>query len=364
VKQSLDKGEEVPAALTRQLMFALQKAEKENDLLTQSGKKKGPVSEEQKHQIYTTIRTVAWRTTKFVVNKKDSLFLAGQVYDSLVYDDGVEETQRPVVKAAWADDFCELIVTQLNGVRSYIIGRMREEAIKLLDQIAHDNDTQEPELPSFEDMKAAITRDFDTTVTDEKNKVRQDLFVWYADNFLRMAAGDPNDWGPHKRFFSTISVSHLPGRPNAQHIPASTEAFCLVVWEGYRRVWMTQWKLVSQDPKANIKPPRMKKDGRPLTTAEKALLSDCTDLDKGRVNFGGWKKAYVQKFQQYKVLIKGKRQEEASQTVEMWAMLKMRANAGVTHTTVEEWEKDKKKRKHDEVAVQDFVIDDLVGDEE
>ena len=96
-----------------------------------------------------------------------------------------------------------------------------------------NNSDDEPKLPSIATMKRAIFRDFDPQANDDKTVEAKETFLWIILLFPELPVIPSTGTPPSTYCFRTISVSHFPDSATKLHVPANTEAFCLIVWEGY-----------------------------------------------------------------------------------------------------------------------------------
>lgn len=313
--------------------------------------------------IKETLREELWRTTKFVSSIVQQELITGKMYDILGINQDVPQDQAAAEKELWVKMYGGVTLASLNKCRSYVIGRMRGVAMIFMDTLFAKNNAMKGALPDFNMMKTVITRQFDPIGKEPQDMACQDLFVWYVQKFLPMAAGNPKHWNMPKQCFSTISGSHFDGKPNSYHVPASTEAFALVVWEGYRDLWCHQWVLKHANPEAVITPPR-KTGNTPYSPEEKLLVAKCTVLDNGQKKYGGWDPKWVAQFAKYKAVIKTRRETALSDDCEVFAYRSIREVHNVTATTLAEWEADKKSKRTRAEMEAPAEIAGLVGDEE
>lgn len=359
-------GSEHGGLTPAQLQARVEQLEKENQaqanqLAASNGRKSTPLKKEMQERIKSKVRMELWRTIKFVSSNNQQMQMT-RMLCTLLGDENMTGNgpEAEHARQEWVTLHADYCLQQLNNTRSYVIGRLREAAFAYMDQEAAGSDDGVPTLLSYASLKKAIYRNFDPDTDEGAFDMR--TFQWYVHKLLPRAAGNPKHWGVTKYCFKTISVSHFPDSPTKLHVPPNTEAFCLIVWEGYSQLWKEQWIKKRQDPKANIKPPR-KKGGQEPTNEEKKLLAKCTTLDAGQKQFGGWKIEWVRKFVQYKKEIKEIRKTGKSQDIELKAMLAIRAAEEIAESDLEAYLAAKKKRKAEE-TVAPPEIDDLFEDEE
>ena len=314
-------------------------------------------------EIKKMIKNEVWRTYKFVSNPASHKLLVQKTCFLCVPELAADTTQDQKDNIElWCDMFGNYCLQQLNNTRSYVIGQLRKAVLQKIQELHAANLDIDKELPDFNLMKKITQRQINGETGGAACNKEVEQFVWYLTEILPKATANPTHWGKSKMAFTKVSQAHFPGNPGKLYIPSSTEAFILVVWEGYLDLWKHQFQLKLKNPKADIKPPQLKAGERP-TAEQKKLLAKCTTLDVGQKKYGGWDGPYMAKFVQYKQATRLGREGARSLSLETMATIKIKTLFGIHDETLADYEANKKKRKSQAEPV--YVdYEGLCGDEE
>lgn len=325
--------------------------------------KKGKQVKEMKDLIYQTVKNTAWRTTKFVTSQAQEVRLANLVFDNLGMEEyaDVNDPTLPARRETWMETYQEYCLTCLNSVRTYIIGQMKKVCFAYMDD--HNGN-----MPVLDDVFDCTRRTCNLTrsIWTEGTADEDTLVRWYFDELLPRTTGNTNHWSESKRFFTPCSECTMVEPPFAGklYLTPSTEAFALIVMDGYRVVWQKQFKQKREEGRnSKIKTPRVKA-GMELSADDKEWRCKYTDMDNGQSRYGGWNTEGITKFARHLKGIKESRAMARNVTAETRIMVAIRGYHGVTQTNLRDYDLSRKKRQRDSTAVQREPIETCFDDDE
>lgn len=314
---------------------------------TFKGTNKGPqvqLNTEIVKQISKVMLWKVWRIFKFVSSEPQKRALSDKIY----------EESSNFSKTMNQDEFYGLYgqkcLQALNGARNYRIHQIKDV---VWNWMANNNHQDPPKLAFI--LACAKRR-----VTDANNPT----LVWYLGRLLTAAAG-VGDWGDSQKYFTTVSNSTFPNAPNKHHVPASTEAFCITCYSGYRDMWVNQYHHRHKHGKKTPFPnTRRQKGATPLTAEEKKWTCLYTDPDSGSTQYGGWSQEGLNKYVIWRKEIKLARADPDSNDVEARGMQLLRLDDEVQYDTEEAWQASKTNKRKAPSAVVVEEVEDLVSEEE
>jgi hypothetical protein len=342
-------GRNVTGNLTEQQIIQAQNAK--IAALTQEVKaKKDPeLNEGMCEMIRTAVSRNAWRTTKFLSGPKQIAKFAKDVYGYLdMTDEAREETPYNV----WAQIYTNYCVTALNKTRSYVVSQLKKVSKEWM-----DSPKAKPEnLPTLANILQCATRDI-----DHEDKESMEFFEWYVDQALPQATACAEVFGTTKQCFERVSECTIPGSETKLTIPASTEAFLVLVWEGFRTSWIEQYKYKAKNgQKAKI--PRAR--GKDADVANKKYWGTLTNMDSGSKRLSGWSRDAMVKYAAYLKEIKKARGTHKCAQVETTVLPLLKAANDIEAETLAEYLGTKKKSKSKKVVAEPEEIDFGDDDEE
>lgn len=310
-------------------------------------KKDPELNEAMCEMIREAVSKHAWRTTKFLSGPKQIAKFAQGVYGFL---DMTDEARAETPYNVWAQIYTNYCVTALNKTRSYVVSQLKNVSKDWL----NDPKAKTEKLPTFENLLQCAIRDI-----DDEDKKSMEFFMWYVDQVVPQATACAEVFGTSKRCFERVSECKLPGSATKLTIPASTEAFLVLVWEGYRTSWINQYNYKAiNGPKAKI--PRAR--GKGADKANSIYWGTLTNMDSGSKRLGGWSREAMVKYAGYLKQIKEARGTDKCHAVETAVLPLLRAENDIEAETLAEYLGTKKKSKSKKVVAEPEEID--FGDED
>ena len=268
--------------------------------------------------IKTTVKQTLWRTVKFLTSPAQQEAFVEKVWDNLDIDSAYRES---INKYEWKVAYSAYCCKALNEQRSYVVSRIRDAAFDILNKGVGT-------LPTFGQVYGCAQRK-----TAPKSR---DTLVWYTDILLAKGAGHRHGWNKQKRCFYGPSKCCFGTQVSKLHIPASTEAFCCVVWECFRDTWIAQHEFMEANTGESIPVPRAKK-GEVVPEDMRKYLSKYTQLDAGSSPMGGWSNAGMTRYNTICNTIIQARKTPAYAEAETEILPSIREKNEVTQNTYEEY---------------------------
>jgi hypothetical protein len=314
-----------------------------------------PLTEAMRKTVFTTLKDYVWRTHKFITSPRQELRVANSVLNHMKLPQYIGNTAEVAeARRVWLSVYQDMVVHQLNKVRTYISGRAKEAAFEYM----YEN---EGNLPNTGQLMAIAKREL-------ANENMQRIFNFYVEKMLPRVTGNTTYWNDKKRYFSTVSTCIIEEAGIEQgkcYVPPGTEAFMLVCLEGYGSVWKEQFKLKQEEgPKAAIVTPRASKRSGPLTDAQKEWRCKFTNMDNGQCRYGGWTAEGTKRFGQYLKLVKAARLTPNSSDYEMRAQVAIRLRNDVAETNLEDYHANKKAKRSEYVPPEIEEIEDVWDEDE
>ena len=172
-----------------------------------------------------------------------------------------------------------------------------------------------------------------------ENVVKKELFIWYFDRWLPVAAG--KEWyGDKVRYYQLASSKVKVGGKGRVIVTVTSEAFGLLMWENCCDKWVKIWKKKKEEGK-DAEIPRSKDDGA-LEYAGK-----WSDANSGQAKYGGWSDAAYERFEELKDLVKTYRDNDTTNgsPIHKYALKLMREKKGITAEEYNSKKSAKRKKK-------------------
>ena len=280
-----------------------------------------------------TIKRYVWRTEKFCAKEHHIARVVNKVWHNL--PDQIKNS-NVIEEREWKIRHHDKVASLLNAVRVDVVSDLRKEALKYMGK-------NRGAIPSVEAIQNCATRK-NSLEDNPQAKAQRDVFVWYIDKLLPKACGNRYEWPAAKRPWHRVSEYHYDGVPNKKHVTAGTEAFIVVCWENYLKVWQKQYEHTQTSEGENLPKPR-KKGAKDYSPEEQEYLAKWTSSDAGSTVFGGWHKDAKDYFIKWAKEVREARAHERCAPVEERGMLDLRAKMGITGAATEaEYLRSKKRR--------------------
>ena len=185
-------------------------------------------------------------------------------------------------------------------------------------------------------------------VRDAKTEDQWELFTWYHDELVAVAAGK-EWWDADRRHYKILQCTEeIDGKPNKNPVTAGTEAFIVLCFESN----MEKWTFMHSYAKKN------KGAKWPSTKEEPKMKAIYTEPTSGKKKHGGWSIDGLKRFEELRTEISKKRKEEANNEYkqENECLRRVREKHQVTWKTPEEAAK--AKGKVDELEKEVVLLQD------
>ena len=252
------------------------------------GKKarKSSKNSQLRSQVYEVIKNNLWHTIKFI-QCNDSLKILSVKVLRFMGLKGLNPDSKKPEELANCEEWCEehgaVVSSCLNQHRSYVVSQIKTACMQYLEKF--------DELPSLNDIGYCVCR---------KSRAKDDVFLWWWDKVLPMAAGNLVHWNEQQRYYEPISGSFVPDtEQKVLNMSASTEAFAQLVYESNRIKWQKFKALKKANPGKNLKIVKNKDKVKPASgknpnsfvaysDQDAGLDPLYTDSRAGQQKFGGW----------------------------------------------------------------------------
>lgn len=282
-----------------------------------------------------------WRKVKFVQNDAQLTQVCGKVMDYMGLGKGEEEDKEvyAIRLNTFELKFGDKILQEVNNLRSYVLGQLRDVATHYMDQNGG-------RLPQIADLEKVVFRD---------PTMDMDLMEWWWDEVLPKATGYADCWKESKRWFGTITRLAPPDDIKKKYITAETEAFALLnfensagKWEKHREIsQLAAFRnknitiLYKKTPAENPAPKTPRQAYAHIQTYP-GLKTKWTQPNAGQAKFGGWSKEGMTR---YSAILKACKEGRANQPqcdeIEQKALASLREKHGIEATilTYEDYQK-------------------------
>ena len=285
-----------------------------------AGKKGVPIAKALRLDIKTYVKDHAWRGIKFLQNEEQEKAFATAYMDHTNNDEYKDRKNR----AFFLRNFAQACTKALNEQRQKVQSGIQ----KAWKKFYQDNGQVGPD---FDLLKRVVTRDFtDEEIVlaqkDDQGKFigtdtfnftdeQKEVFCWWVDTVLPIAAGHKNGFDKNIRHYSPISDAYLDQKNTMLAIPPSTEAYALACIENS----MDRWKKSEEwyDARGKKRPIELKIKNKPkpdktpqefaelenqgIVWAEDGFQSKWSVCDnKGEKRFQGWTPAGHKAYKKYK----------------------------------------------------------------
>jgi hypothetical protein len=296
-----------------------------------------------KSTIDVLMKTKIWQRFHFIHNLAQEKYLAKKIWKNL--DQPKKITEDEAELAIFTKTYGGFITQSLNNLRTYKAQRLGTPVLKLMgvgpesgDEEAEDNDantTLITTLPNTEQMLKCLRRDIETTDTE-----MMQIFLWYWDCYLPMAAGQQHFKPCHRRY-DIISTCAPEDKPKQPFITPYIEAFSILIWENNREKWEYTAQLKKKFPGLRIVPSKKKSDGeRPTKDCYEVVgdklrvfgpksLGKWTLNDAGQEKFGGWTNEGLTRYKELVTLAKAARDSPHCKSLEKEALRLLRQTFGL-----------------------------------
>ena len=286
-----------------------------------------------KSVIKGVIKTKVWRLVKFVSTEEDLKRAAIKILGLSGiqgYDITSKEPEEVAKVDEWCDENSQIVSSQLNDHRSYVVSRIKDVCFEYLDEHVGK------ELPSIQQILYILDRD---------TRSQEAVFIWWWDKVLEKATGNTIHWNQDIRYYETISASLVGNTPKVLNMTSSTEAFAAVCYESNRQKWHRMHQLKKENPKKKhikiFKNAGEVKNRNPAhhyayTDDYPELESTYTDSKAGQQKFGGWKTAGLDKFVKLRIANAKARRTTGGKELEALTLAKLREVQGITSKDPEE----------------------------
>ena len=287
---------------------------------------------ELKGLVRDACRKELWRLVKFIQGANALKKVAGKCLEIMGitgYKFKSKEPQDIAQIEQWVEENSKVVAIQMNEQRCYAVSQMKKASLRYL---AANKATS---LPSLGAIELIVTR---------SDAADPDIFQWWWDEVLPMAAANSVHWTPEQRHYETISTSQAGNSAKCLNIPPSTEAFAAVCYECNRKKWMQMAAISAAHPgqkilyaqnEAQVK--RKNPNAYYAYTDEYPNLQPLyTDAKVGQAKFGGWKRAGLARYAELLKLNQAARLTAESKVLETAVLLALRAHHGIQGKTLEE----------------------------
>ena len=293
--------------------------------------------------IEKSIRQYLWTKIKFCPPDKEAAYVK-KVYKLVKAELGDADDNHDSLMS-WDDTYSDYCLTALNGVRTYVQTQLGQAAFTWIkdhktDDLDYevDEDTTEGTddfdpttstvLPPVADLERCLKRDLDLNT-----KYDEELFLWYVDCFLPLSTASAKIFTPAQRYYAVLSEAGPADSNEDRAMPTSTEAFAVLAFANNRSkwIWFYRLKQAFDGEDASLFPAKYLKNsgGKVLGATGQWEKSDkgyrvygvhssgfYSKNDAGQSKFGGWTKAGLDKFNEYRAMAKEGRAKEDNNVLE------------------------------------------------
>jgi hypothetical protein len=297
-----------------------------------------------------TIKRHVWAKIKFVTSDIQkthfalAVLKASEINDLFTKDEPPKPTQQGY---EYANKYGDDLVKELNDIRSYAGGRMKDSIFDWMDV------NGVTEIPALEEYQKLLTRD---------PTVNEDLFVWYWKDYLPRCCAGAKIWNDQTKYYGLISTHAPPKTPDQPYITPSTEAWGILWIENtYTRLPKLRQESKANKGKKNVYVNEDKEDTGEVhyinKKADPDFVGKWTQMDSGQSLYGGWAKEGIDRYKELIALNVEARAKPTTKALETKIYKKVRHLMKITADAPSAGGSGSKKKKSSTVEEVDGLID-------